>query len=166
MEIFMDEDITLDNWKPIEKEERIIQSQWRKDRIGNDFNQQPGVDDLRKIKFHIKNKRTDYEIMKAFGVSAETLVAIKNNRYSPTDGIALDDKTKIYNEFLLVHKKFDEKILRLNKGLEYISKILFVDEEGIKEFKAYCKKAKNKTITDDDLSLEDEELQNMDERFQ
>src|SRR6185369_10416128 len=76
-----DDEVTLDNWKPTPKNDGIIQSEWRQKQIGNNFNQQPGIDELKKIDMYLKKKKSDADIMRAFGINAETLVAIKKNKY-------------------------------------------------------------------------------------
>jgi hypothetical protein len=131
-----DNKTTIDNWRPAEKSSKIIQSEWRKIQIGTNYNQQPGGDDVRKIIGYIKKRYADTEIMRAFGISAETLIAIKSNRYCPIDGIALSDLDKIHNEF----NKFKKDIRNLLYAVEYISKSLFIDETELKKYKDYCKK--------------------------
>ena|ERR1700675_2577727 len=133
-----DEEITLDNWKPTPKSEGIIHSEWRQKQIGNNFNQEPGIDELKKIEMYVKKKKSDADIMKAFGINAETLVAIKKNKYCPIDGISLDNLSKIYAEF----KAFNKTILRLQRSSHYLAKILFIDKEDLKKFQDFCKTGK------------------------
>lgn len=112
-----DNDVTLDNWKPREKQATLVCSQWRQDQIGDDFNQQPSIDDLHKIQMHLKKKIPDLDIMKAFGINAQTLVAIKKEKYDPVDGISLDNQSKIYKEFQLLKEQIDG----LFNGLNFIA---------------------------------------------
>lgn len=135
-----DEQITLDNWKPSKKESKIIQSEWRKRQIGTNFNQEPGVDDLKKIQMFLKKKRPDAEVMTAFGISAEVLVAIKKGFYCPMEGINMDNINKIQKEF----KRVDEIIKKLRRGADYIAEILFIDKKDLKKYKDCCDGRKGK----------------------
>jgi len=135
-----EDDITLDNWKPTPKENKIIQSKWRKAKIGENNNQEPGLDELNKIEMYLKRKSPDSEIMKVFGITAETLVAIKRGRYCPVDGIGLDNLSKIQNEF----KRLDNALIKTRRGIEYLAKTLFINTEDLKEFKDYCENKKKK----------------------
>lgn len=153
------EEITLDNWKQRKKEKTIIQSQWRKTQIGSDFNQQPGLDDLGKIAMFLKKKKSDAEIMHVFGISAETLIAIKKNKYCPVEGIALDNLSKIYNEFENLKKRMD----KVERGADYLSKVLFLSEDDLKEYKDYCKPPKYKKNNKDNLESNPETGQSVDQ---
>ena len=82
---------SLDNWKPKAKKQELTQSEWRKNQIGDNFNQEPGLDDLDKIHSLIRKKAPDSEIMRVFGINAHTLIAIKERRYCPVDGISLNN---------------------------------------------------------------------------
>lgn len=127
---------TLDTWKPTIKKPTIVQSAWRKEQIGNDFNQQPSIDDLRKIQMYLKKDVSDAEVMKVFGITAETIVAIKKDKYCPVDGIKLDNLSKIYKHFDYLEKK----IHYLTRANNYISKLLFIDDISMKKFINYCEK--------------------------
>jgi len=129
-----DEEITLDNWKPRTKSNEIIQSEWRQKQIGNNFNQEPGMDELKKIEMYLKKKKSDSDIMKTFGINAETLVAIKKNKYCPIDGISMDNLSKIYSEF----KSLGTQILKLQRSSDYLSKILFIDPNDLKKYENFC----------------------------
>ncbi len=109
--------ISIDSWKPTAKKDGIPRSDWRQQQNDGDYNQQPGLDDLKKIKIYLKKKYPDYQIMDAFGISCETLVAIKRNCYHPVGGIALDDQSKLYKHFSLI----DKKISRICDALKFIS---------------------------------------------
>jgi len=139
-----DEEVSLDNWKPRKKEKTIIQSEWRKNQIGNDFNQQPGLDDLNKIQMYLKKNRPDAEIMKAFGVSAEMLVAIKKENYSPVEGISCDNLSKIQNEF----KKINKTIMQLKRGVDYITKAIFQNKNELNKFKEHVIPTKKIRVRD------------------
>jgi hypothetical protein len=132
------EEITLDSWKPTKNESKIVFSKWRQDSIGTNFNQDPGIDELRKIHMYLKKKVSDSDIMKAFGINCETLVAIKKNKYDPVDGISLDNQSKIYKEF----KRLENRIESLLRGINYIGKCLFLDKNDEAEFKKSFKKIK------------------------
>ena len=132
-----DEEVTLDTWSPTKKEAKlIIQSEWRKKSIDDNHNQEPGLGDLKKINYYVKNNYPDTEIMRAFGIAAETLIAIKTNRYSPVHGISMDNLCKIQEEF----KKVERSIKTLSNGMKYLSKTLFIKKEDLDAYKAYCKK--------------------------
>ena len=100
MDASCNEEITLDNWKPSTQKKHIQKSEWREKQNNGDFNQSPGIDELYKINMYLKKKYPDSEIMDVFGITSETLVAIKRNCYDPIDGISLDNQSKIYKEFL------------------------------------------------------------------
>ena len=102
-----DKEVTLDNWKPSVKTESAPKSEWRQKQNDGKFNQDPGIDELKKITMYLKRKYPDHEIMTIFGISCETLVAIKRNCYSPVEGISLDNQSKIYKEFARLDKKLD-----------------------------------------------------------
>lgn len=131
-------EVKMDDWKPSAKQPKIVASQWRQDQIGDNFNQQPGIDDLKKILMYINKKASDAEIMKAFGITCETLVAIKKDKYDPVDGISLDNQSKIYKEF----KRLEDRIESLLRGINYIAKTMFIDKEGMDAYKKSFKKPK------------------------
>jgi hypothetical protein len=132
------EGVTLDNWKPNTMKPEIVQSEWRKNQIADNNNQQPGLDDLKKIKMFLSQKKSDAEIMKVFGITAEMLVAIKKDKYSPVDGISLDNQSKIYKEFT----RLETKILLLEAAINYIAEAIFFDKDSKKEFLKATQKAK------------------------
>lgn len=127
--------INIDNWKPTAKRKTIIPSKWRQEQINGNFNQEPSIDDLKKILTYIKNDYSDAEIMHSFGINAKTMTAIKENRYSPVDGISLDNLSKIYSEFNKTHRAI-EKIYEL---LNFFKHILMIKDS---DFKDYQKKKK------------------------
>lgn len=131
-----EEPVTLDNWKPTEHKPKIIASQWRQDAIGTNFNQQPGLDELNKIHMYLKKKASDSDIMKAFGINAETLVAIKKDKYDPVDGISLDNQSKIYKEF----KRLEDRMDSLLRGIDYISECMFSSKKDKAAYKKSFKK--------------------------
>jgi hypothetical protein len=149
-----DDAISLDDWKPSIKKKEIIQSSWRKEQIGNNFNQHPKRDDFKKIKMHLKSKVADAEIMDVFGITCETLMAIKQNRYSPINGISMDNLSKIYKEFDTI----ESNINKLNQAIKYLSKILFVDETSLKEFTDYCNNTKTRKLKEIVDSDADEDM--------
>jgi len=132
-----EQEVTLDNWTPTKKEEKfIIPSEWRKKSINDNHNQEPGLNDLKKINYYVKKNYPDVEIMRAFGLAAETLIAIKTNKYSPIHGISMDNLCKIQKEFL----KIERSIQLLKNGMNYIAHTLFIEKEDLDSYKAYCKK--------------------------
>ena len=149
-----EEPVTLDNWKPTEHKPKIIASQWRQDAIGTNFNQQPGIDELNKIHMYLKKKASDCEIMKAFGITAETLVAIKKDKYDPVDGISLDNQSKIYKEF----KRLEDRIDSLLRGIDYIAECMFTTKKDKAAYKKSFKKPKKATPDKKPKSQESEEI--------
>lgn len=150
-----EEKITLDNWKPRPKADEIIKSEWRQKQIGTNFNQEPGLDELKKIQVYLKKKKKDSDIMSTFGISAETLVAIKKNKYCPIDGISMDSLSKIYAEF----KVLGDAILKLKRSSEYVAKTLFTKKADLKKYKDFCNasrgaKQKNTNIEEADISID------------
>lgn len=150
------EEVTLDSWKPSVKKDNLVMSEWRQTQNANSHDLSPGIDELKKIAAYLKKKKSDSDIMKAFGISSETLVAIKRGCYSPVDGISLDNQSKIHKEFVRLQKNLD----KLKDTLLFIGEIMFTDDEMHKEFKKKLglkpKKAKTAEETDDEE--EDEEL--------
>jgi hypothetical protein len=134
---FEEEEISIDDWKPREKSSipKLVQSEWRRKLIGNDFNQEPDIDDVKKIKMYIKKKCSDAEIMATFGISADVLIAIKKNRYDPGDGIRADYIDKIYK----VLKEQAAINKQTSKALEFISGAIFNTSEQIKAYKEHLK---------------------------
>jgi hypothetical protein len=133
--------ITLDNWKPSKKEKILPKSNWRKAQNNGNFNQQPGLDELKKIYMHLKRKYPDNQIMDAFGISCETLVAIKRDCYDPVEGISLDNQSKIYKQFA----KIEKKMQKMQLAIEYLfdNSEAAIDPEKCKTFKAIMGKRTN-----------------------
>ena len=98
-------------------ENHCLKSEWRQRQNAGNFNQQPGIDELNKINAALQEKYPDYEIMDAFGISCETLTAIKRNCYSPVEGISLDNQSKIHKEFLRIENKLE----RFWEGLKFLA---------------------------------------------
>lgn len=133
-----EEPVTLDNWKPTEKKSKIVMSKWRQETNGTNYNQQPGIDELNKILMFLKKKASDTEIMQAFGITAETLVAIKKDKYDPVDGISLDNQSKIYKEF----KRLEDRIESLLRGINHIAECIFIDKKDKAAYKKSFRKPK------------------------
>lgn len=125
-----EEEITLDNWKPTVKTDRLVMSEWRLNQNGTNHDLDPGIDELKKIQSYLRKKRSDSDIMKMFGVSSETLVAIKKGCYSPVDGISMDNLSKIQKEFAALEKKIE----RHKETLIFMGEIMFTDIEMLKDF--------------------------------
>lgn len=132
------DNVKMDDWKPSVQQPKIVASKWRQEQIGTNYNQQPGIDELKKILMYINKKASDAEIMNAFGITADTLIAIKKDKYDPVDGISLDNQSKIYKEF----KRLEDKIDGLLRGLNHMAKIMFIDKEELGEYKKTLKKPK------------------------
>lgn len=141
---------SLDNWKPKAKKQELTQSEWRKNQIGDNFNQEPGLDDLDKIHSLIRKKAPDSEIMRVFGINAHTLIAIKERRYCPVDGISLNNLSKIHAEFNKVERRAD----RLWDHILMIFGLIFPDGSWQTAYKKYSdinkkeRKAKEKVQRD------------------
>lgn len=133
-----DEEVTLDNWKPSEKKSKIVASKWRQEQIDGNYNQQPGLDELNKIHMYLMKKESDSDIMNAFGINAETLVAIKKDKYDPVDGISLDNQSKIYKEF----NRLEDRIDSLLRGIDYIAECMFSSKKDKAAYKRSFKKPK------------------------
>ena len=149
-----EEQVTLDNWKP-SKKAKIIPSKWRQQMIGSNFNQEPGLDELHKINGFLKKKVPDSEIMNAFGITADTLVAIKKDKYDPIDGISLDNQSKIYKEF----RKVEEKMDGFLRGLNYLAETMFIDRKEKEKFIKSMKKPKRVSTAKKDKSEDMEDLE-------
>lgn len=118
----------IDSWKPgAKKKDSLVMSQWRLNQNGNSHDLSPGIDELKKISVHLKNKHSDCDIMKLFGISSETLVAIKRGCYCPVDGISLDNQSKIHKEFMRLEKMLD----KIKEALIF----MFAEEKNFDEFK-------------------------------
>lgn len=133
--------VSIDEWKPtVKKEKKITPSAWRQKQIGDDYNQQPGIDELHKIQQYIKKKYPDAEIMNAFGLRAETMKAIREDRYCPVDGIELDNLSKIYIQFQIIKKDISD----LHKSTTFILDTLFPKGNKNEAFVKYKNKLKEK----------------------
>lgn len=123
-----EEEVTLDSWKPSAKVTSLPKSEWRQKQNDGNFNQQPGIDELKKINMCLKRKYPDHQIMDAFGISCETLVAIKRGCYGPIDGISLDNQSKISKEFA----RIDKKLERFLDGFKFLADNVFESSESAK----------------------------------
>lgn len=151
-----DEEMTIDNWRPKVKKNELILSKWRQSQNGNNHNIQPGLDELKKIMMHLKKKHADSDIMKAFGITSETLVAIKRGCYSPIEGISLDNQSKIYEEFKKINKRLDI----FNQVLSFLGDNVFENTGNRRQFRKLLgldKKNKRAKKVDNDVNGSDEE---------
>jgi hypothetical protein len=140
----MDMTSKLDDWKPALKKDSLTQSQWRKTQIADNYHQQPGLDEIRKIQRHIESDQNHHDIMKAFGIDAKTLLAIKDNRYSPVEGIKLDNLSKIYKGFESLEKRFDCLYLALNLLADNV--FAGKNDQLRLKFKSLIKQTKQKSL--------------------
>ncbi len=133
-------EIKLDEWKPEAKgRPSLVPSKWREESINGNFNQEPGLSDLRKIKFAIKRKYPDHEVMQAFGLNAETLVSIKTESYSAAEGlrhfypkdIVIGKELKMNLEL----QKLEDVVKGILAAVDYMGDVLFIDKKQRKEFK-------------------------------
>ena len=153
---FDDEDVvSIDTWKPSAgKTNNIVKSEWRQKQNTWRYDLEPGIDDLKKIEARLKKKYPDSQIMDEFGISAETLVAIKKGCYSPVEGISLDNQSKIYREFRLVNLKIDRKVEKIMKAFEFIHENLVTKKHKDEFYKLIKNRKVKKEITE---LLEDED---------
>lgn len=159
-----EEEVTLDNWKPSPKKEGIPLSLWRQDSIGSNFNQQPGIDELNKIHGFLKKKKSDSDIMKAFGITAETLIAIKKDKYDPVEGISLDNQSKIYKEF----KHLEDRIESLLRAINHIAECMFTTKADKAAYKKSFKKPRKEKADKkpkDEVIEQSEEIYELSEDF-
>jgi hypothetical protein len=151
----MDMTSSLDDWKPEIKKSDVLQSQWRKNQINDNYHQMPGLDELRKIKRHIEADKNHHDIMKSYGIDAKVLLAIKEDRYCPVEGIKMDTLSKIYKGFEALEKRFD----CLYTALNLLADNGFSDKETSKrmQFKSLIKLSKKKPLcVFEDEDYEDE----------
>jgi hypothetical protein len=108
---------------------------------------------------HLKQRKSEHEIMDAFGIDAKTLLAIKSDRYCPVDGIKLDNLSKIYKGFEHIEKRLDT----MYQALNLLADNAFDENQTAKrlQFKTLVKLTKKKSVThkeEDDFD-EDEDLE-------
>ena len=135
----MSDEISIDDWKPNIPEKKLVQSKWRKETIGDNYNQDVGLDELRKINVAIKKKFTDHEILKAYGITAETLVRIKEGKLNPETGNMRGklDMDNNFDEMLAMRKKISvlqTRIYGITSTFKELAKILYSDKDQQQEF--------------------------------
>ena len=135
----MSDEISMDDWKPNIPEKKLIQSKWRKETIGDNYNQDVGLDELRKINVAIKKKFPDHEILKAYGITAETLVRIKEGKLNPETGNTRGklDMDNNFDEMLAMRKKISvlqTRIYGITSTFKELAKILYQDKDQQTEF--------------------------------
>lgn len=148
------EEITLDDWKPRKKGNKLIKSDWRRKQNGNDHNLQPSFDDVKKIKVYLQKRYPDIEIMEAFAISGDTLVAIKKDKYCPVEGILFDDLELVFDEI----KNIKSAIKKLQKETSYIATNFFNDPDELKKFKLACKRKSAFVCTKDEDSVINQDI--------
>lgn len=101
-----EEEVTLDSWKPSPKKDILREpSKWRQEQNSKGYGfMNPGLDEIKKIRHYLRNKRSDLEIMDTFAINADTLFAIKNNRFDAVDGI-IDNQTDILFKTTALHER-------------------------------------------------------------
>lgn len=105
-----EESVTLDNWKPTPKTHSFrAPSKWRHEMNCRGLGyMEPGLDEIHKIRTYLKNKISDLEIMDQFAINADTLTAIKNNRYDPVDGILENQNQVLQRKCDLLEKRIED----------------------------------------------------------
>jgi hypothetical protein len=149
-----DENTSIDDWKPRKKYKGLCMSEWRELQNNGDFDRNPSLDDLRKIKSHLNKNCPDADILKMYGINAETLIAIKRNYFCPVDGIKNDFETKFFNKY----KYLEESIRKIKNSLDFLGDHIFEDEKIRKNFRKKAgiiyrspEKDKAETIESDDI---------------
>lgn len=152
----MSDDVSIDEWKPNLPEKKLIQSKWRKEIIGDNYNQEVGLDELKKINMALKKKRPDYEILQAYGISSETLVRIKEGKLTPDTGNMRGklESDNNFDELLAIRKKINvlqSRIYGITSTFKELAKILYSDKDQQMEFlRILERKRKNERKSDDD----------------
>ena len=139
-EIHKDDEITLDNWKPSPPAKKLIQSEWRKNQIGENYNQEVFRDDLKKIQAAIQKKFPDHEIMQTFGINAQTLVDIKERWVNPENGVmkgslnTMADGSSDFGSIKKTISAIQTRLYGIGCAFRELAKILFEDKETQEEF--------------------------------
>lgn len=147
----MEENITLENWQPTLQKSQLIPSKWRLKIVKNNPNQHPDKNELLKIRRYIKRRVSDCEIMTAFGLSAETMIAIKKNNYDPIEGVGMDSQYKIIREF----KEINFKIEALYRGMHFIASKIFTEKEQMDEFRKELRRERRNSVNVDQNDRKD-----------
>lgn len=102
-----EDEVSLDNWKPSPKSQIYRQpSKWRQESNAQGYGyMEPGIDEIKKIRAYLKNKTNDIEIMRQFAINADTLFAIKTNRYDPIEGIIKNQTDVLFKKLELLEKQ-------------------------------------------------------------
>jgi len=144
-----DEEVTLDTWKPTIRNNNFrTKSEWRQKQISEGLGyMNPGLDEIKKIRAYLKNRQSDIEIMEQFGINADTLFAIKMNRYDAVEGIIDDQVSLIFKQCNLLEKRIDtikeDKIKGLTKSIQEIIKRLDLIDAFQKQ-----SKSRDKSLTE------------------
>lgn len=118
-----DDFVSIDDWRPTPRNQKVPKSEWRQVQNAGNNDIQPGIDEINKIKGYVKKRLPDCQILEAFGITSETLVAIKRDKYCPLDGISLDNQSKIYNKFQEIQKNYD----KIFDVLAYLGEVLIFE---------------------------------------
>jgi hypothetical protein len=143
------EEITLDNWKPNPPNKKLIQSEWRKNQIGENYNQEVFRDDLKKIQTAIQKKFPDHEIMQTYGINAQTLVDIKERRINPGNGIikgslCTGSDVSDFGSIKKTISAIQTRLYGIGCAFRELAKILFEDKETQEEFLKLLEKKRGK----------------------
>lgn len=149
---------SIEDWRPsVIKRRTVPISAWRQAQIAGNYNQKVGARDLKKIQGFIKRGAPEFEILESFGISAETLIAIKKNRYEAGTGI-VDDRVEFVLEDI---KPLLKKAHKYRKALDSIAVNLFPNHKDFAEATLYfiqqmqrdkLKKSKKSTQEDEILT--------------
>lgn len=118
-----EEEVTLDNWKPSPKKEVFrTPSKWRQELNSQGYGyMEPGLDEIKKIRAYLKNKIDDIEIMQQFAINADTLFAIKANRFDPVEGIINNQTDVLFKKQELLEKRITGCQLLLKNMVENLT---------------------------------------------
>lgn len=121
--------VTLDNWTPPKKEKLYRQpSKWRTEKNDAAYGyMEPGVDEIKKIRAYLRNRTKDIEIMKQFAINADTLFAIKTNRFDPVEGIIKNQTDVLYKK----QEILDKRLETCQKQIKAITKTLSADKQFV-----------------------------------
>ena len=128
-EIEDDEFVKIDDWKPSPKSNVFRKaSNWRQE-VNNQFYgyMEPGLDEIKKIRAYLRNKTRDIEIMEQFGINADTLFAIKTNRFDPVEGIINNQTDVLFKKQEILEKRIEKcRLAQKNQTENLVTDIKFI----------------------------------------
>lgn len=154
---------SLDDWKPAPKKMIFrAPSEWRKAQNQRQCGA-PSLDDVQKIKAHLRSWTPKKEIMETFGISSYTLKLIMRNRYLPYDtnyaSLSQEKKVEVKQR---IAEDFQEMMdeIRIEYNLsETMFNVLFFDMLGVKK----KKKKEEKNDQNEEVEIKNDALKDEDE---